>query len=373
MALLGLLVGTRRRPRLGRLPRARRRRSHSLFSGRHDPSGASAFFNPHLPWLGRWYLLATPILGGLLFGPLISRFAPEAGGHGVPEVMVAVAQRGGRIDPAVGVVKSLASALCIGSGGSVGREGPIVQIGSALGSTLGRAARVPESRLKLLVACGAASGISATFNAPIAGVFFSLELILRSFEAEMVAVVLLASVAADVVGRAAFGDHPFLVLPAFALRSYAEYGLYLGLGVLAGGVGLTFTRVLYALEDAAERLLRVPKAMRPAAGGLVLGCILFAVPQLYGVGYPVLQRAIDGRYLIGFLILLLVGKLLATSVTLAIGGSAASSRPRSSWARLSGPRTVTSSIWRCRHSQAPPARTASSAWRPSSQRPRERP
>ena len=102
----------------------------------------------------------------------------------------------------------------------------------------------------------------------------------------MVAVVLLASVAADVVGRAAFGDHPFLVLPAFALHSYAEYGMYLVLGVLAGVVGLTFTRALYALEDAAERLLRVPKAMRPAAGGLLLGCILFAVPQLYGVGLP---------------------------------------------------------------------------------------
>jgi chloride channel protein, CIC family len=111
------------------------------------------------------------------------------------------------------------------------------------------------------------------------------------------------------------------VLPAFALHSYAEYGMYLVLGVLSGVVGLTFTRVLYALDDAADRLLRVPKAMRPAAGGLLLGCILFAVPQLYGVGYPVLQHAIDGRYLIGFLILLLVGKLLATSVTLAIGGS----------------------------------------------------
>jgi len=126
--------------------------------------------HPWLPALGRWFVIFVPVVGGLLYGPLVSLFAREARGHGVPEVMLAVAERGGRIRPRVAIVKSLASALCIGSGGSVGREGPIVQIGSALGSTLGQILRVPELRLRLLVACGAAGGISATFNAPIAGV-----------------------------------------------------------------------------------------------------------------------------------------------------------------------------------------------------------
>lgn len=140
-----------------------------VFSGHADYAGAGHVANPHVPWLGPFFVLVAPVVGGLLYGPLVDRFAKEARGHGVPEVMLAVSQRGGRINASVAVVKSLASALTIGSGGSVGREGPIVQIGSALGSTLGRLTRVTEGRMRLLVACGAAGGIAATFNAPWQG------------------------------------------------------------------------------------------------------------------------------------------------------------------------------------------------------------
>ncbi len=185
-----------------------------VFTGRSDYSDAGHVASPHFPVLGIYFVLLVPVIGGLIYGPIVDRFAKEARGHGVPEVMLAVSERGGRIAPQVAIVKSLASALCIGSGGSVGREGPIVQIGSALGSSIGQWLRVPESRLRLLVACGAAGGISATFNAPIAGVFFALELILRDFETESFGAVVLASVTADVIGRAAFGNHPFLMLPA---------------------------------------------------------------------------------------------------------------------------------------------------------------
>jgi chloride channel protein, CIC family len=146
-----------------------------LFTGHHDYSVAGHAPNPFFPSLGPWFVVVAPVVGGLLYGPLIERFAREARGHGVPEVMLAVAERGGRIGPQVAVIKSLASALCIGSGGSVGREGPIVQFGSALGSSLGQWLCLPDSRPRLLVACGAAGGISATFNVPIAGVFFALE------------------------------------------------------------------------------------------------------------------------------------------------------------------------------------------------------
>jgi CIC family chloride channel protein len=211
--------------------------------------------------------------------------------------------------------------LCIGSGGSVGREGPIVQIGSALGSTVGQLTRVAESRLRVLVACGAAGGISATFNAPIAGVFFGLELILRDFEAESFGVVVLASFVADIIGRAAFGSNPFLHLPAFELHSPAEYLLYIGLGVLAALAGVAFIRVLYGSEDLADRLWRGPEGLRPAAGGLLLGLLLLALPQLYGVGYPPLEHAIRGDDVIWLLLALLVGKIMATSLTIAIGGS----------------------------------------------------
>lgn len=293
-----------------------------LFTGHSDYSAAGHAANPLVPGVGMWFVVAAPVIGGLIYGPLVSRFAPEARGHGVPEVMYAVNRLGGRMRPQVPIVKSLASAICIGSGGSVGREGPIVQIGSALGSTAGQALRLPEAQLRLLVACGAAGGISATFNAPIAGVFFALELILRNFETRSFGLVVLSSVTADAIGRAAFGSHPFLTLPGFSFTSPAELLLYAGLGVLATGVGVGFVRVLYAGEDISDRLWAGrPDWLRPAAGGILLGLLLLAVPEMYGVGYPVLQSAVAGHYLLLALIGLLAAKILATSLTMWIGGS----------------------------------------------------
>ncbi|MGW8378340.1 chloride channel protein [Streptomyces sp. ODS28] len=292
-----------------------------LFSGHADYAGAGHAPHPHLPWLGISFVVLAPVVGGLLYGPLVDRFAKEARGHGVPEVMLAVAQRGGRIKPSVSVVKALASALCIGSGGSVGREGPIVQIGSALGSSLGRVAKVAEGRMRLLVACGAAGGIAATFNAPLAGVFFAMELILDSFAVEAFGAVVLASVAASVIGRAAFGDTAFLTLPPFHVDHLVQYPLFALLGIAAGALGVGFTRVLYWIEDACDWAWRGPEWLRPAAGGILLGLLLLALPQMYGVGYPVLEKATEGDYTALFLLLLIAGKILATSLTIGIGGS----------------------------------------------------
>nr|WP_228561831.1 chloride channel protein [Catenulispora rubra] len=292
-----------------------------LFSGHADYSAAGHAANPHVPWLGMWFVLFAPVIAGLIYGPLVYKFAPEARGHGVPEVMYAVARKGGRIAPQVAVVKSLASALCIGSGGSVGREGPIVQIGSALGSTLGRVVGAGEDRMRLLVACGAAGGIAATFNAPLAGVFFAMELILTSFAAEGFGMIVLSSVVASVIGRAAFGNEPFLVLPEFHTASPKQLLLFAALGIVAGAVGVTFSKILYLIEDACDWAWRWPEWARPAVGGLLLGVVLLVLPEMYGVGYPVLGNAVAGKYAIGFLLVLLVGKIVATSLTIGIGGS----------------------------------------------------
>ena len=277
--------------------------------------------HPWLPWIGGAFVILAPVVGGLLYGPLVQRFAREARGHGVPEVMYAVSRRGGRIPGRVAVVKALASAITIGSGGSVGREGPIVQIGSALGSTIGRVTRMSESQLRTLVACGAAAGIAATFNAPIAGVFFALELILRDFATRSFAAVMLSSITASVIGRAVFGDHPFLLLPSFRVDQPGEYLLFAALGLLAGAVGVLFSKLLYLIEDVCDWAWRGPEWLRPAVGGLLLGLLLFAMPQLYGVGYPVLEASVAGKYTIGFLLLLVVAKMVATSLTIGIGGS----------------------------------------------------
>ena len=290
-------------------------------SGHQDYAGAASLGNPHIAWAGRYFVVAAPVVAGLLYGPLVHLFAREARGHGVPEVMFAVARRGGRIAPQVAGVKALASALTIGGGGSVGREGPIVQIGAALGSTLASLVRVPESRRRVLVACGAAGGIAATFNAPLAGVFFAMELILSDFAAQSFGMVVLSSVTASVIGRAALGNAPFLELPAFTVHHVQEYLLFALLGLLAGVVGVSFTRVLYAIEDLCDWAWRGPEWLRPAVGGVLLGGLLLALPQMYGVGYPVLGKSVAGGYGIAFLLLLLVGKMVATSLTIGIGGS----------------------------------------------------
>ncbi len=292
-----------------------------VFTGHSDHAGLGHVGNPDLPALGRWFVLLAPVVAGLLYGPLVQRFAREARGHGVPEVMVAIARNGGRIRPQVAVVKALASALCIGGGGSVGREGPIVQIGSALGSSLAQLFHLDERKVKLLVACGAAGGISATFNAPLAGVFFAMEIILRGWTAEAFGMVVVSSVTSSLIGRAVLGNSAFLVLPAFRVDSYVQYPLFIVLGLVAGVLGVGFSRVLYGVEDLCDWAWRGPEWLRPAAGGILLGGLLLLLPEMYGVGYPVLGRAVGGGYAIAFLLLLLVAKMLACSLTIGIGGS----------------------------------------------------
>ncbi|MHB1835987.1 MAG: chloride channel protein [Solirubrobacteraceae bacterium] len=278
----------------------------------------------HLPFLGIWFVLVVPMVAGAIYGPLIQRWAREARGHGVPEVMLAVAENGGRIRPQVTIVKALASALCIGGGGSVGREGPIVQIGSAMASTLGQLVRMSEGRLRVIVACGAAGGISATFNAPLTGLFFGFEIVLKEFSLDALAATVLSAVTADVISRAFFGGAPFFnAIPHDLLvTNDFTYLLIAVLGIAAGLIGVAFQKTVYKGEDAADALWRGrPEWLRPVAGGLILGLLLLALPQMYGVGYPVMDKVLANHELLWFVVILMVGKILAASLTLWIGGS----------------------------------------------------
>ncbi len=282
------------------------------------------FFDVLRPALSRLFgpsaVILLPAIGGLIFGPLIYVFAREAKGHGVPEVMLAVAQKGGRIRPIVAAIKSLASAICIGSGGSVGREGPIVQIGSALGSTWGQLFHMSEARIRTLVACGAAGGIAATFNAPIAGVFFALEIILGEFSTRSFGIVVIASVTASVIGRSVFGNVPAFPLPAYQVLHVSEFPFYLVLGLLGALAGVAFTRTLYWFEDRFDAL-KMPEYLKPVPGGLLLGALGFFLPQVFGVGYPAMSAALAGKYALGLLALLVIAKMLAVSLTIGSGGS----------------------------------------------------
>ncbi len=295
-----------------------------LFTGREAYGQLGHQASLHLPFLGIWFVVVAPVVAGLLYGPLIQRFAPEARGHGVPEVMLAVAENGGRIRPQVSLVKALASALCIGGGGSVGREGPIVQIGSAFASTLGQLTRMSEGRMRVIVACGAAGGISATFNAPVTGLFFGFEIVLKEFSAEALAATILSAVTADLISRAFFGSGAFFASVPHNLVIGNDFSFLLIalLGLIAGGIGVLFQKTLYRGEDAADAIWqRRPQWLRPVAGGFLLGGLLLLLPQMYGVGYPVMDRVFAGNYVLWFVLLLLAGKILATSLTLWIGGS----------------------------------------------------
>ena len=199
-----------------------------------------------------------------------------------------------------------------------------MQIGSALASSLGQWIRMPENRLRILVACGAAGGISATFNAPLTGVFFGVEIILREFSIEAIFTVMLSAMIADLVSRQFLGSAPFLsgLPPGITLHHLSSYLLIAALAVVAALLGLAFAKILYATEDLCDKVWgNRPEWARPAAGGIALGLLLLALPQMYGVGYPVLYKAVGGSYALWFLIILAAGKIIACSLTIGIGGS----------------------------------------------------
>ncbi|MFQ6092900.1 MAG: chloride channel protein [bacterium] len=270
-----------------------------------------------LPWYKK---LLFPTLGGLIVGPMCYFLAKEAKGHGVPDVMEAVALKGGAIRPRVVAVKSVATAVTIASGGSTGREGPIVQIGAALGSTVGQILKLPVDKLRVLVGCGAAAGIAATFNAPVAGAFFALEIILGHFAISAFSPIVLSSVLATVVSRAFYGSNPTFLVPEYSLVSIWEIPFYGVLGLLAGLTAVTFTVTLYKTEDLFDSI-KIPDYLKASLGGLLIGCMLFFAPHIYGIGYDTINLTVTGQEVWYVLLILVFAKILATNITLGSGAS----------------------------------------------------
>lgn len=270
-----------------------------------------------LPW---WYVLLGPAIGGAVVGPVVYFFAREAKGHGVPEVMNAVAVEDGIIRKRVVVVKTLASAICIGSGGSVGREGPIVQIGSAIGSSLGQMLDLRVDQMRILVGCGAAAGIAATFNAPMAGAIFALEVVLADFSLATFTPIVLSSVCATAVSRIFLGNHPAFRIPAYDLSSPLEFGLYLFMGLISGLVAAAFIFTLYKSEDLWDSF-RIPEYLKTAIGGMLIGCLGIFYPQVMGLGYGTIEQTLLNPGALTLLMVLAPMKILATSLTLGSGGS----------------------------------------------------
>ena len=300
-----------------------------MFTGRFTWRYDANLFTAPAPW-GAWVIL-VPVIGGVIVTFVVSTFAPEAKGHGVPEVMDAIYYKGGVIRPIVAVVKSLASAVAIGSGSSVGREGPIIQIGSALGSTLGQIVRMPVGQRITLVAAGAGAGIAATFNTPIGGVMFAIELMLPEVSVDTFLPVALATGAATFIGRWALGDQPAFQVPALAPMSANADALlvlllFAVLGSLTGAAAAGFTRGLHLLEDLFDKI--GSRYLRHMLGMLLVGVMMYLLLRSFGqyyvdgVGYATIESILSGRgttfWLLG---LLFACKLLATSLSLGSGSS----------------------------------------------------
>ncbi len=283
--------------------------------------GAGELHLDYLLQVPVWMKILVPTGGGLLVGAIVYFFAPEAKGHGVPEVMEAMALRDGRIRPRVAIAKLLASSLCIGSGGSVGREGPVIQIGSSIGSTVGQFLKVNAQRTKIFVACGAAAGIAAAFNAPMAGALFSVEIILSDFGVAQFSPIVISSVMATVVSRHFLGDFPAFEVPVYQLVSPLELLPYVILGLLSGLVALLFTQVLCFFEDFFDDHLKIHGIAKNVIGGFLLGCFGLLLPEVYGVGYNSMNLALLGKLSWMLMLVLVFAKILATSLSLGSGGS----------------------------------------------------
>ena len=298
-----------------------------IFLGRLSVHYDTSQHTPVGPW-GSAVVLG-PVVGALAVVFLVKNFAPEAKGHGVPEVMDAIYYGKSVIRPVVGAIKSVASAISIGSGGSVGREGPIVQIGAAFASWLGGFAGVSRWQRATLVAAGGGAGIAATFNTPIGGVLFAVEVLMHEVSVRTLVPVALSTATATYVGQRLFGNEPaFHVPPIHALTSAAVLPAYVVLGGLMAFVAVAFIRTLYATEDLFERTIPRHDYLRHAAGMLGIGVLIEVVMKLRGhyyvegVGYATIADILEGNLTsVGFLLALCVLKLAMTSVTLGSGGS----------------------------------------------------
>ncbi len=273
---------------------------------------------PSVPW---YFLPLIPMAGGLIIGPLSHFFPTEAKGHGVPEVMQSIALKNGIIKPRTILLRTFASAVCIGSGGSAGREGPIVQIGSSIGSALGQLFNMSAERIKILVGCGAAGGIAATFNAPLAGVIFSMEIILGVFSISTFTPIVISSVTATVVSHAFHGNTPAFIVPSYQIVSYWEILFYIILGLLSGLIAQLYIVTLYWSEDYFEKKINIHPVLKPAIGGLLIGCLAIFLPQIMGNGYEAMDMALNGQMVWYITFILIFMKIIATSITLGSGGS----------------------------------------------------
>jgi CIC family chloride channel protein len=274
--------------------------------------------------LERWMILWIPALGGVLSGAIVFRFAPEAEGHGTDAMIDSFHRKKGIVRKRVPIIKTIASAITIGSGGSAGKEGPIAQIGSGFASFLASLLKTDSRDRRIMLLAGAAGGISAIFKAPLGASLFATEVLYREPEFEFEAII--PSIVSSIVAYAVFTlvqgwetlfHIPFLA-PVISPSELLIYGIF---GVLCAGVGFFYIHFFYGIRDRFFKRLNFPRFLKPTLGGFMLGGIAFFLPQVLGGGYEWIQSAIDGNLPLGLMVSLTFAKIFATSFTISSGGS----------------------------------------------------
>src|SRR6202163_3569191 len=269
--------------------------------------------------LGAWVIL-VPIIGGLIVGVMAKYGSSKIKGHGIPEAMEAVLTNRSRIEPKVAILKPISAAIAIGTGGPFGAEGPIIQTGGAIGSLIGQLVHTTASERKVLLACGAAAGMSATFNTPIAGVILAIELLVFEFRARSFIPLVVASTLATAVHMQLLGAGPMFTVTAMDFGIPRALPFYLVLGVICGLAAVGFSKALYWIEDQFEKL-PIDELWWQAIGALGLGIIGYFVPRVLGVGYDTITDILNARLAISLLLVVMIAKAAALVVSLGSGTS----------------------------------------------------
>ncbi len=282
-----------------------------LFYGRGGENLATIAMG--LPW---WQILLAPAVGGLLVGLLVTYGLPGRRPQGVAEVIEANALHGGRMSLTTGLRSAVVSALSIGCGASTGREGPVVHLGASLGAWISKRLHLGRRMSRTILGCGVAAAVAASFNAPIAGTFFALEVVIGHYALPAFAPIVIAAVTGTVISRAHYGNFPAFTLPAgWDIASFWEFPAFAILGVVCALAAVLFMRSIIFTQDVVAKV-NIPLWTKPAAGGLCVGLIAIAFPQVLGVGYEATDRALSELYDLWLLLALIVAKTAATAISL---------------------------------------------------------
>lgn len=268
-----------------------------------------------LPW---WRILLAPTLGGLAIGLFVRYVVPGGRSQGVPDVMEAAALRGGRLSLRTTALGAVANAASIGVGGSVGREGAVIHLGATFGSWIGQRMRLPPAMIRTALGCGVASAVAASFNAPIAGVFFALEVVIGTYAISTFAPLVVASVIGTIISRLYYGDFPSFILPQYQIVSPWEFFAFALLGLVCAVVAVSFMASSNLVQYVVERV-DIPRWLRPTAGGALLGLIALVFPHVLGVGYESTNEALFGTIPLWVMIALVVAKTAATAICIGTG------------------------------------------------------